>query len=196
MSVANFLDFGVAKEGQNIPEYIQVLENAISAEYMTEFEYTDNKNKTNHRIIEPLALTYKWYAWYLFGYCTYKKDYRIFKLNRISNLFIVKTPFSHNHTNIAELLESKWNNDCRNYCDAKLLCKAEVKIPVMEYLKGKVLEEHKNGDFVISLHLPENERMWFSLLLGFGDMVKVLEPQELIDQLLQKSSEIRNLYKG
>jgi len=27
-------------------------------------------------------------------------------------------------------------------------------------------------------------------------MVKVLEPQELIDQLLQKSSEIRNLYKG
>ena len=67
-------------------------------------------------------------------------------------------------------------------------------MPVMEYLKGKVLEEHENGDFVVSLHLPENERMWFSLLLGFGDKVKVLEPQELKDRLLQKASEIQNLY--
>jgi predicted DNA-binding transcriptional regulator YafY len=37
--------------------------------------------------------------------------------------------------------------------------------------------------------------MWFSLLLGFGDNVKVLEPQELKDRLLQKVSEIQNLYK-
>lgn len=42
-----------------------------------------------------------------------------------------------------------------------VFCKAVVKIPVMEYLKGRVMEEHENGDFVISLHLPENERMWF-----------------------------------
>jgi len=66
----------------------------------------------------------------------------------------------------------------------------------MEYLKGRVLEEHENGDFIISLHYPENERMWFSLLLGFGDKVKVLEPQELKDRLLQKANEIQNLYKN
>ena len=64
-----FFDFGAAKEGENIPEYIRMLEDAISAEYMAEFDYTDSENKTNRRIIEPLALTYKWYAWYLFGYC-------------------------------------------------------------------------------------------------------------------------------
>lgn len=191
-----FLDFGMAKEGENIPEYIQVFEDAIHAEYMVEFDYTDSGNKTIHRMIEPLALTYKWYAWYLFGYCTYKKDYRIFKLNRISNKFITKTSFTHKHPNIAELLEAQWNTDSRTYWDIKLLCRAEVKMHVMEYLKGKVLEEHENGDFVILLHSPENERMWFSLLLGFGDKVKVLEPQELKDRLLQKACEIQNLYNN
>ncbi|MEG6613316.1 YafY family protein [Pseudoclostridium thermosuccinogenes] len=191
-----FLDFGVAKEGENIPEYVHMLENAISEEYMVEFDYTDSENRTNHRIIEPLALTYKWYAWYLFGYCTYKKDYRFFKLNRINNLIITKASFEHKHTSIAELLEAQWSNDRRTYWNIKLLCKAEVKVPVMEYLKGRVLEEHETGDFIISLHYPENERMWFSLLLGFGDKVKVLEPQELKDRLLQKANEIQNLYKN
>lgn len=190
-----FLDFGVAKEGENIPEYIQAFEDSICDEYMVEFDYTDSGNKTNHRIIEPLALTYKWYAWYLFGYCTYKKDYRIFKLSRISNIFKTKISFTHKHPNVAELMEAQWNNDSCTYWDVKLLCRAEVKMPVMEYLKGKVLEEHENGDFIISLHSPENERMWFSLLLGFGDKVKVLEPRELKDRLLQKACEIQNLYK-
>ncbi|NJD01710.1 MAG: YafY family transcriptional regulator [Ruminiclostridium sp.] len=190
-----FLDFGVAREGENIPEYVKTFEDAIFAGKIVEFDYTDSGDKTNRRIVEPLALTYKWYAWYLFGYCTYKKDYRIFKLNRISKIFITKIPFTHKHPNIAELIEKQWNNDSRTYWDIKLLCRAEAKIPVMEYLKGKVLEEYKNGDFIISLHLPENERMWFSLLLGFGDRVKVLEPQELKDRLLQKAGEIQNLYK-
>lgn len=190
-----FLDFSVAKEDENIPEYIKMLEGAISAEYMVEFDYTDSENKTKHRVIEPLALTYKWYAWYLFGYCTYKDTYRIFKLNRISNIFITKRSFIRKQSNIEELLEAQWNNDSRMYWDIKLMCKSEVKIPVMEYLRGEIIEEHENGDFIISLHYPENERMWFSLLLGFGDKVKVLEPQELKDRLIKKAYEIQNLYK-
>lgn len=190
-----FLDFGVAKEDENIPGYIKMLEDAISAGYIVEFDYIDSENKTKHRVIEPLALTYKWYAWYLFGYCTHKGAYRIFKLNRISNISITEASFMRKESNIAELLEAQWNNDSRTYWDIKLMCKAEVKTPVMEYLKGKIMEERQNGDFIISLHYPKNERMWFSLLLGFGDKVKVLEPQELKDRLIIKACEIQNLYK-
>lgn len=190
-----FFDFGIAKEGKNISRYIKMLEDAISSELVIEFDYTDSENKTKHRIIEPLALTYKWYSWYLFGYCTYKEAYRIFKLNRISNISITKTTFIQKQSSVAELLNAQWNNDSRVYLDIKLLCKAEVKIPVMEYLKGKILEEYGNGDCIVSLHLPETERMWFSLLLGFGDKVEVLEPLELKGRLIEKACEILKLYK-
>lgn len=190
-----FFDFGVAKEGENISKYIKMLEHAISSELVVEFDYTDSENRTKHRIVEPLALTYKWYSWYLFGYCTYKDAYRIFKLSRISNVTITKTTFSRKESNIEGLLEEHWNKDSRIYLNIKLLCKAEVKIQVMEYLKGQILEEHENGDFIVSLHLPENERMWFSLLLGFGNKVEVLEPLELKNRLIDKACEVLNLYK-
>lgn len=190
-----FFDFGIAKEGKNISGYIKMLEDAISSEFVIEFDYTDSENKTKHRIVEPLALTYKWYSWYLFGYCTYKEAYRIFKLNRISNISITKTSFIRKQSNIVELLDAQWNNDSRVYLDIKLVCKAEVKIPVMEYLKGKILEEYENGDCIVSLHLPETERMWFSLLLGFGDKVEVLEPLELKGRLVEKACEVLKLYK-
>jgi len=33
------------------------------------------------------------------------------------------------------------------------------------------------------------------MLLGFGDSVKVLEPQEVIDMLKEKALQIQNLYR-
>ncbi|BDF34714.1 MULTISPECIES: isochorismatase family protein [Extibacter] len=57
----------------------------------------------------------------------------------------------------------------------------------MEYMKGKIVEERENGDFVIVTRGIENDRMWLSMLLGFGDSVKVLEPQEVIDMLMEKT---------
>lgn len=189
-----FIDFTVAREGENIPKYVRMLEEAVSSENQVEFDYTDSTGKMRHRKVEPLALSFKWYAWYLFGYCLYKNTYRVFKLSRISDLVITKTSYSHLHENISQLLEEQWSKDSRVNWDIKLFCRAEVKIPVLEYLKGKIIEEHENGDFMLAINYPENERMWFSLLLGFGDSVEVLEPQVLRDRLLQKACEIQNLY--
>ncbi len=81
-----FIDFSIVKEGDKIPEYVSKIEQAVIDRVMISFEYTDSLNRTNPRTVEPLALNYRWYAWYLFAYCTYKNDYRIFKLNRISEL--------------------------------------------------------------------------------------------------------------
>ena len=65
----------------------------------------------------------------------------------------------------------------------------------MEYAKGKIIEERENGDFIMLANGIENERIWFSMLLGFGDAVQVLEPQEVIDKKKKKSMQIQNLYK-
>ena len=62
-------------------------------------------------------------------------------------------------------------------------------------MKGCIIEERGNGDFVLVTEVVETERMWFSLLMGFGSMVKVLEPQEIIDMIKEKTAEIQNLYQ-
>ena len=189
-----FIDFGVVREGGGIPETVRKIEDAIRDKAIVEFDYTDSAGCQNHRTAEPLALHYRWYAWYLLAYCAYKDDYRLFKLNRLSNLTVTDGPITHEHGNITELLEKQWGSDSRRRYTMKLACKAEARIPVMEYLKGQIIEERGNGDFILITDVIENERMWFSLLMGFGGAVKVLEPREIIDMLKEKSGEIQKLY--
>jgi predicted DNA-binding transcriptional regulator YafY len=190
-----FIDFGVVREGENVPEFVREIEEAIHNKSIVEFDYTDTTGQKSHRTVEPLALNYRWYAWYLLAYCTYINDYRFFKLNRLTDLTVTDQPINYEHGNVPELLEKQWSNDTRRYIPMKLLCKAEARVPIMEYMKGKIVEERENGDFVMVTHGIENERMWFSLLLGFGDSVEVLEPQEIIDMLKEKTLQIQNLYR-
>ena len=190
-----FIDFGVVREGGRIPEYVREIEDAIRDHVMVEFSYTDSADCRNTRTVEPVALHYRWYAWYLLAYCTYKSDYRFFKLNRISALTITDRPITHEHADIPGLLEKQWGSDTRRRFTMKLACEAGVRIPVMEYLKGQIIEERENGDFILLTDVVETERMWFSLLMGFGGAVKVLEPQEIIDMVKEKSAEIQKLYQ-
>ena len=191
-----FIDFSVVKEGKKIPEYVREMEEAIRDKTIIEFGYTDSNGRKNRRTVEPLALNYRWYAWYLLAFCTRKNDYRFFKLNRIEDFVVTDQPTTREHGNIQELLEKQWDSDTRRYLPIKLLCKSEMRVAVTEYLKGEIIEECENGDFVMMIHGIDGERMWFSLLLGFGDSVEVLEPQEVIGMLKKKSFEIQNLYEN
>lgn len=74
-----------------------------------------------------------------------------------------------------------------------LLCKKEIRQQALEYLNSNIVEQRDNGDFVIAMNVPF-ERMWFSLLMGFGDKVQVLEPEELKTMLKQKAEEILSIY--
>lgn len=190
-----FIDFGVVREGRTIPGLVHEIEEAIHNKIIIEFDYLGSTGQKNHRTVEPLALSYRWYAWYLLAYCTYKNDYRFFKLERLTDLTITDKPIKHEQVNIPELLEKQWCNDTRRYIHMKLLCKGQSRSSIMEYLKGEIVEEHENGDFIVITHAAESNRMWYSLLLGFGDSVKVLEPQEVIDMLKEKTLQIQNLYK-
>lgn len=190
-----FIDFGVVREGRNIPGLVRDIEEAIHNKSIIEFDYMDSAGQKSHRTVEPLALNYRWYAWYLLAYCTCKNDYRIFKLNRLTDLTVTGRLINNEHGNVPELLEMQWSFDTRRHIPMKILCKAQARVPIMEYMKGKIIEERENGDFVMVTHGIENDRMWLSMLLGFGDSVKVLEPQEVIDMLMEKTLQIQKLYR-
>lgn len=94
---------------------------------------------------------------------------------------------------VEQLIKDNSTKDSRKYFPIRLLCKKETRQQVLEYLKGNIVEERNNGDFVIAMNLPF-ERMWFSLLLGFGDKVEVLQPEELKSMLKEKAEEIISVY--
>ena len=190
-----FYDFGATGENNEIQITLKALEKAIHDKNAVQISYVNATGGTSDRLIEPLALSYRWYAWYLLAYCTVKQDYRIFKLARISSLEPTKTAFSKDHDDPAALLEQAFESGERKGLEVSLLCKAEVKIQVREYLGGIIERTLDNGDVILHLSVLEDERMWFAMLLSFGDKVTVLAPEALKARLTETAENILSLYK-
>lgn len=76
-----FVDFSVAREGMLIDEHLRMIEKAIYDKTPLNIEYINAEQMTSSRRVEPLTLSFQWYAWYLFAYCPDKQDYRLFKLH-------------------------------------------------------------------------------------------------------------------
>lgn len=190
-----FLDFGVLREGKNTKDCISLLESAISEKKAVSFDYSSAEDVMGNHEVEPIALTYKWYSWYLFAFSNVKKDYRLYKLIRMSNLTTTDKPFLQIHESADSLLKQHEVMDNREYIDIKLQCKAEVKAKAVEYFNGSIEKTCDNGDIILNLHLPENEHFWFGSLLAFGNKIIVLEPDSLKQRLYDKAKEILNTYQ-
>ncbi len=189
-----FLDFSIMHEGNNVDECIKLLEQSISSKICVEFNYTNSLEHTSKKTVEPIALTYKWYAWYLLGFCHVYKEYRWYKVIRMRNLIELNQPFTMQHESADILIKHQDETDNNKYIDIKLKCSVDVKVQVEEYLKGEIILEEKDY-FILSLRVPEHERIWFSLILSFGNSVEVLAPIFLQRRLKKIAVELLDMYE-
>ena len=132
------LDFSVVREGDNI--MLQALQSAALQKRAVNFTYTNNNNETRTHNVEPIAVIYKWYAWYLLAYSKVKDDYRTYKLVRMSNVTITDTPFIKKHESADIIMKKIDKMDSRQYTNVLIKCKGTAKSRVIEYLKGTVIE--------------------------------------------------------
>ena len=61
---------------------IEVIQSAIENRRIIRFKYYAPSGESNRRI-EPYYLVFRWSSWYVWGWCLERKDYRLFKLNRM-----------------------------------------------------------------------------------------------------------------
>ena len=187
------LDFSVLREiDQSV---MQTLQTAVTEKYVVTFTYTNNNNETRLHSVEPIAVMYRWYAWYLLAYSKVKKDYRTYKLVRISGLQMTEKRFEKEHESAETILRQTDQTDSRQYTEVLVRCKKAVTTRVTEYLNGCVIQEFSNGDMLMKLTVVENEQFWLGTLLSLGNNVEVLEPEKIRMQLARSAEEIVSLYR-
>lgn len=191
-----FFDFSVCREGTYTEPYLRLLDRAIGQRQIVRFDYTGADGICHPRRVQPLALSYRWYAWYLFAFCEHKQDYRIFKLNRMEHLTALSHTFPDIHGDTAALLRQHWERDRSDLVTVTLRCRPVVRAAVMEHFHPELLEQEDSGALLYRFTVPQNERFWFSMLLGFGNDVEVLEPAWLRQRLTEKAEEILALYEN
>ena len=188
------LDFSVLREGDEI--LLKTLRTAIRDKHPVSFTYTNSENITRLHTVEPIAVIYRWYAWYLLAYSTVKKDYRTYKLVRMSDAVISDLPFTAQHASPEEILRESDRKSPQPSTEVIVRCKSEAKSKAIEYLNGKILRTYENGDCEMLLEVMEKEHFWFGTLLSLGSGVEILAPEHIRVRVLDAAKEIVSLYEG
>lgn len=186
------LDFSVLREGDYT--ILQQLQAAVTQKQTVRFTYTNNNNETRVHHVEPIAVLYRWYAWYLLAYSRVRDDYRTYKLIRMSNLEVTDETFLREHEPADVIFRQTNKKDSREYTDVLLRCRQAAKTRAIEYLKGTVTEELPGGDVLIKTCVVENEQFWFGALLSLGDDIEVVEPDTIRQRAIQTAKKILELY--
>ncbi len=187
------LDFSVLQE--TVPHTLQLLQTAVREKRAVEFTYTNNSQETRSHTVEPIAVIYRWYAWYLLACSKVRNDYRTYKLVRMSHVSITDIPFTRDHESADAILHRIDQTDARQYTEILLKCSASAKARVIEYLKGTVTEEREDGGALIRATIVENEQFWIGTLLSLGGSVEVISPENIRKRLLTAAEEVVAVYK-
>ena len=69
----------------SLPPKIELIQSAIEQHRAIRFTYFSPKGESK-RTVEPFYLVFHWSTWYVWGWCRMREDFRMFKLNRMTEL--------------------------------------------------------------------------------------------------------------
>ena len=189
-----FWDFGVTKENSDVQSKNQLLENAIGLKKYVSLEYCNSDGKKSLPEGEPLAIHYKWYAWYLFAYSDDRKQYRTYKIARIQNLKEMDRVSGKDHGDVKTLMEVSEQDYYRTCVQIEVQFANEETALMEEYFPDCQIKQISENTKSIFIDVPVKERLWKALLLSFGNKVKVIGPEEYKKELIRTAQNFLSNY--
>lgn len=168
---------------------IELIQNAVEERNLLTFQYYAPKGNSKRRI-EPYYLVFKWSSWYVWGWCTEKKDFRLFKLNRMDALLKEYTTFIPREVPIPNLSDEKI---FPGGIKVKALFTRDSQWRLVEEFGIHCFKENEDGTLLFTADYTEKENL-LSWLLTFGDKVKVLEPAWVQEELIRIAKNIIKAY--
>jgi len=182
------IDLGSHYKG-NLTAKIELIKMAIRESRLLAFDYYYEKGKS-HRRIAPYFVIFQWSSWYVFGFCTQRQDWRLFKLLRLWSLKLCDEKFTPREIPAEKRdLNAHFSDDIKlvaifDPCERYRLIETYGLDCYTETAEGLRLEVgFTNRDYVIS---------W---LLSFGSKVKVVEPPDIVKDMKAEAEMILSCYK-
>lgn len=170
---------------------IATIQDAIENRHIIEFDYYAPSGESK-RSIEPYYVVFKWSSWYVYGWCLKRKDYRLFKLNRMDKVRETDKDFVCRNAPVPDL--SSELAFPRNFL-LKALFEADMKWRLVEEFGPDCYEVQGDGRLLLTQDYSDinDLTMW---MLTFGDKVEVLEPAEVRERLKEIAESMIETYGG
>ena len=157
---------------------IEQIQDAIENRRYITFRYYAPKGESVRKI-EPGLLVFQWASWYVRGYCPYRNDYRLFKLNRMLELEVLPEQFVRRE---AEPYELPADSAYDRHIPVKAVFASEMRWRLIEEYGADSFEEQEDKSLLFRFDFADEENI-FSWILSFGDKAELLEPVELRGRL-------------
>lgn len=168
---------------------IELIQSAVEERNLLTFQYYA-PNGNSKRSIEPYYLVFKWSSWYVWGWCTEKKDFRLFKLNRMDAVLKEYATFIPREVPMPNLSDEKI---FPGGIKVKALFTRDSQWRLVEEFGIRCFTENEDGTLLFTADYTEKENL-LSWLLTFGDKVKVLEPAWIQEELIRIAKNIIKAY--
>lgn len=175
-------------------ELLHELRKAIKEKRVVRFGYINAKNHRIERCVEPINLQFKYYAWYLHGYCRTREDYRVFKLSRMTVLSVTQEAVLREHAP-ANLNVGSNLSGGRDLTGAVIRFTPDAVATGLDrfYAEDKTFEA--DGGLTIRIVNPTDADWLVSQVLGYGGSAYIEEPDWLREELRVKLAHLRARYE-
>lgn len=175
----------------NLQENLNKIKAALNENEVVEFMYSDRRGTFSQRQVEPYQLVLKENHWYLQGYCTLKKDYRIFKLIRMSDFKVLETHFAPRAFEAKPLTGDPWAQ--KKIIHIKLLIDVALKEKVLERCGEEQIKAYDDNKLLVDFPFIADD-FGYNMLLGYGHRCECLEPEDIREELIRRIDALRGIY--
>lgn len=172
------VDFSSWGNYEKEAENFKILKGAVIEKRKIKFDYASGRSEKTKREVLPLKLVFKSTAWYLYGFCELRKDFRFFKLRRIENLELEEDTFQMEIPSIIP-------NIGKNYSTIQMIkAKLEIsyKMAFRVYDEFTEYKELENGNFLCEILMPDIESICV-YASSFGEFCRIIEPVQAKERL-------------
>ena len=175
---------------ESLAPKIETIQNAIGERHLIRFRYYAPSGESV-RTVEPYYLVFRWSSWYLWGWCLKRKDFRLFKLNRMDKVGETHRSFECREAPVPDLSDEKI---FPGGIKVKALFEPDQMWRLVEEFGPSCFTENDDGRLLFTADYTDMENL-VTWLMTFGDKAEVLEPKEAREKIAGMVQKMTAIYR-
>ena len=174
---------------ESLAPKIETIQDAIGDRHLIKFSYYAPTGESE-RTVEPYYLVFRWSSWYLWGWCLKRKDFRLFKLNRMDGVQKTEKSFECREVTMPKRSTEKI---FPGGIKVKALFEPDQKWRLVEEFGTSCYTENDDGRLLFTADYTDMDNL-ITWILTFGDKAEVLEPENVREKVRTTIEAMRKNY--
>lgn len=183
------IDLSSWHKGSLAPK-IELIRAAIGKCRKLEFHYYSPGGESV-RCIEPYCLIFRWASWYIWGWCEKRRDFRLFKLNRMAQVKMSGQEFLKRQTPMPDLSDERI---FPGGIKVRALFDQDCKWRLVEEFGAESFRVQQDGRLLFQADYTNKDNL-ITWLLSFREKVELLEPEEIREEIRASIERMRKRYE-